>query len=495
VQKATTSAATEEDYLKVKSYIEGLGAPFFDYEQNKAVNATPVANVSELVRAFAGSNSSSDDEYYLKEEYRNPLTLSVKGRAVAAMVLKGVRSGNVFTASNNAKKRWIEPTSGNTGKGLAEIARLLDVEFTAVFSRLDVSEDIKEYLTKFGARMLTIGAEYSLQDLESLAKRHKRRVVYYWTTPRQISPESFELFRKKLEEFRGVSLAGNEKDSILKQLDPKYLVDKILGPAAEALRVPLVARIQKGEFFEIRKNVVSYIPELNDPKTTIVAFICPLGNTSMALNTLLSQLGYESVCNVKGGIESLQGEGDQESSEYCPLPGAAISTSSIDFVKRLVKENPEEYFTFMQYENEENVRAHVLTTGPELASQIPDLSRVVCTFGTGGTATGLAEYFQGKQVSVYAAFPERPVEGIRTLRGAEGLAFYKPQMYSGVLEVDNSKASELLKFFVKRGVRMGPSSAIALQAALDLPGSSKEVYSIIAADGIDNYRSEYSFLL
>jgi len=490
MQKATTS---EEDYPKVKSYIERLGAPFFDYEQNKAVNATPVANISELVRAFTGSDSSNNDEYYLKEEYRNPLTLSVKGRAVAAMVLKGVRSGNIFTTSNT-KKRWIEPTSGNTGKGLAEIARLLDVEFTAVFSRLDVSEDIKEYLTKFGARMLTIGAEYSLQDLESLAKRHNRRVVYYWTTPRQISPESFELFRKKLEEFRGAPPTGDETTPILKQLDPKYLVDKILGPAAEALRAPLVARIQKGEFSEVRNNITSYVSELNDPKT-IVAFICPLGNTSMALNTLLSQLGYENVCNVKGGIESLRGEGDQESSEYCPLPGAAISTSSIDFVKRLVKENPEEYFTFMQYENEENVRAHVLTTGPELISQIPNLGRVVCTFGTGGTATGLAEFFKGRGVSVYAAFPERPVEGIRTLRGAEGLAFYKPDMYSGVLEVDNSKANELLKFFVKHGVRMGPSSAIALQAALDLPGSSKEVYSIIAADGIDNYRSEYSFLL
>ena len=58
------------------------------------------------------------------------------------MVLKAIETGAIYNKSG-AKKRWIEPTSGNTGKGLAEIANLLGVEFTAVFSRLDVSEEIK----------------------------------------------------------------------------------------------------------------------------------------------------------------------------------------------------------------------------------------------------------------------------------------------------------------------------------------------------------------
>lgn len=474
-----------KEYFEVKSYLERLGAPFFDNEKDIAINSTPVLNVSNLVNEYFTPTS----EFYLKEEYRNPLTFSVKGRAVAAMVLKETLAGTIYSQSR-AKKRWIEPTSGNTGKGLAEIAKLLNVEFTAVFSRLDVSEDIKAELVKYGAKITTIGAEYSLPDLESLAKRHKKSLAYYWTTPRKISPESFELFKKRVLEARG----SGDQNVVLKEIDSKYFVDNLIGPSAEALRTPLLARIKKGEFAKIKDEIPSHIPELKEPNA-IVAFLCPLGNTSMALNTFLSQLGFENVCNVKGGIDALRGEGDPSSSEYCPLPGAAISTSSIDFVKRLVKDNPDEYFTFMQYENEENVRAHILTTGPELTFQIPNLTRVICTFGSGGTATGLSQYFKGKNVEIYVAFPKQPVEGIRTIRGAEGLAFYKPDLYSGILEVENSSANKLLKFFVERGVKIGPSTAIAIQAAIDLPISKeKEKYAIIAPDGIENYKSEYESL-
>ena len=237
------------------------------------------------------------------------------------------------------------------------------------------------------------------------------------------------------------------------------------------------------------------IPDL-ERSDVIVGFICPRGNTSMALNTLFSQLGFANVCSLKGGVAALRVNGNSDgSSEYCPIPGSSIASSSIDFVKKLVEENPDHYFTFNQYQNEDNVNAHILTTGPELQSQIPDLGEIVCTFGTGGTATGLAGYFKDKGVKVYAAFPEKPVEGIRTLRGAEGLKFYKPEEYDGIIEVDNDRASNILRFFVEGGIRFGPSTAIALEAATGLLNDGGESMAVIAADSIENYRTEYSTLL
>ena len=96
---------------------------------------------------------------------------------------------------------------------------------------------------------------------------------------------------------------------------------------------------------------------------------------------------------------------------------------------------------------------------------------------------------------MYAAFPEKPVEGIRTLRGAEGLKFYKPEEYDGIIEVDNDRASNILRFFVEEGIRFGPSTAIALEAATGLLNDGGESMAVIAADSIENYRTEYSTLL
>ncbi|MDG6994687.1 MAG: pyridoxal-phosphate dependent enzyme [Nitrososphaerota archaeon] len=506
--------ATGRDYAMVKSYLERLGAPFYDRENQRPVNSTPILDVTDILLSYFRSDFRRRNKFYLKEEYRNPLTRSVKGRAVASMVLEATNSGSVY-ATSGKKKRWIEPTSGNTGKGLAEIASLIGVAFTAVFSRLDVSEDIKSDIIRFGANAIIIGSEYSLSDLEALAKRHGRTIAYYWTMSEPISEVSSSLFGEALQDLRRVVDGRNKDeeeyprqrlDSEVHQIDPDYFVEAILPSCVEALRSPLVARILRGEFNQLKNEVTKHIPELENPNT-IVAMLCPKGNTSLALSTLLSQLGFGNVCSVKGGLEEIlneEGENGSEkrsSSEFCPLPGSSISASSIDFVKRLVKENPDEYFTFMQYDNIENINAHVLTTGPELSNQISDLDCVICTFGTGGTATGLASYFkrQNRGVKVCVAFPDNPVEGIRTLRGAEGLAFYKPELYDRIVEVDNAKAQQLLKYFVDRGVNIGPSTAIAVQASMELEeeggSESNGSYAVIAADGIENYAREYSRIL
>ena len=60
------------------------------------------------------------------------------------------------------------------------------------------------------------------------------------------------------------------------------------------------------------------------------------------------------------------------------------------------------------------------------------------------------------------------------------------------MEVDNDRASNILKFFVKEGIRFGPSTAIALEAATGILDDGGKSLAVIAADGIENYRTEYS---
>ncbi|HVB12565.1 MAG TPA: pyridoxal-phosphate dependent enzyme [Nitrososphaerales archaeon] len=488
----TVASAAREDHALVKSFLQKLGAPYYDTESGRHVNSTPILDITDEVARFVGGSKPNGNRFYLKLEYKNQLTESVKGRAVASMVLNAIRDGAIYNKSGT-KKRWIEPTSGNTGKGLAEIADLLGVEFTAVFSRLDVSEEIKEHLTKFRAKILTIGSEYRLDDLEALAQKHHKTVVYYWSNFGGANDDIQLLFSGKVAAER----KQRSLNAILGQIDGNFLLDGLLPLSLEASETPMISRVQKGEFDKLKNDLLIRIPELGNPNK-IVAFVCAIGNTSMLLSTLLNQLGFTNVCSIQGGVKALRSAEANEarSSEFCPLPGASIAKSSIEFVKKLVGDNPEEYFTFMQYENVENVYAHASTTGPELLEQTRNLDYVVCTFGSGGTATGLAQYFADKKSRVIVAFPDRPVEGIRTLSGADGLAFYKPELYEQVIKTSTAGLEAVLEYFAKRGLGFGPSTAIALLAAIEESREQKsKTYAVIAADGIENYASEYGHIL
>ncbi|MHB2035239.1 MAG: pyridoxal-phosphate dependent enzyme [Nitrososphaerales archaeon] len=496
IDQQNIASIAREDYARVKSYLEKSGAPFYDSEQKRRINNTSIVEITDkLAQYLGGSSKLNGNRFYLKLEYKNPLTESVKGRAVASMVLKSIKTHAIYNKSGT-KKNWVEPTSGNTGKGLAEIASLLGVEFTAVFSRLDVSDEIKAYLGRFGPNTVTIGSEYSLGDLEAFAQKRGKKVSYYWSNFGGPNEDTQSRVSDKVIEERA-KYSEKSTGTILKEIDGSLLLDKLLPLGLEASNSPIVSRAQNGEFEKIKMDLLAAIPELSD-QNQIVAFVCPIGNTSLVISTLLNQLGFANVCSIQGGLKSLRTEAsiNSASSEFCPVPGAPITKSSIEFVRKLVADNPEECFTFMQYDNIENIYAHVMMTGPELQEQIKDLDYVVCTFGTGGTATGLAKYFADKRTKVIVSFPDRPVEGIRTLSGADGLAFYKPELYAQVIKIGTSAMEGVLGHFVKSGFGFGPSTAVALLAAIDVSENQKgKSFAIIAADSIENYKSEYKNIL
>ncbi|MGH2639034.1 MAG: pyridoxal-phosphate dependent enzyme, partial [Rhabdochlamydiaceae bacterium] len=341
------SIVAKEDFALVKSYLERIGAPFYDSEKQEHVNGTPIIDVTNLIAGYVGDTSKlGGNRFYLKQDYKNPLTDSVKGRAVASMVLKAIRAREIYTQTGS-RKQWIEPTSGNTGMGLAEIAKMLGVKFTAVFSRLDVPEKIRENLLEAGATILAIGSEYSLGDLEAIARKRGKSVVYYWSTLGGPQEQTRSVFSDKVKKERGI--VGQQSVEV-KQIDDGLLFDFLMPLAVEASKTPIIARAEKGEFDKLKKDLKNLIPELVDPDY-IVVFLCPQGNSSMLISTVLSQLGFANVCSIQGGTQAILSERGMVSSEFCPLPGSSIARSSIEFVKKLVQDNPEEYFTFMQYEN------------------------------------------------------------------------------------------------------------------------------------------------
>ena len=152
-----------------------------------------------------------------------------------------------------------------------------------------------------------------------------------------------------------------------------------------------------------------------------------------------------------------------------------------------------------QYDNDLNVAAHEVLTGPEIDQQLKALGgslseyEVVCTFGTGGTSAGIGRYvresFGKKSVHVVFPLPNQDVAGIRDRNKTLGLKFYEPGSYAGEHEVDYEAAKPLLEFFAKRGYDIGESSALALFATLQLINrDSGGSFVVILADGMQKYR-------
>lgn len=127
---------------------------------SQAIGRTPLVGVPSL----------SPDGYmiYLKLEGQNP-TGSVKDRVAKYLIDEAERLG-VLTAG----QRVLEPTSGNTGIGLAAICTVKGYPLTCVMPE-NTSEERKQLLTMFGAELVfspaTEGSNGSVRLARELAAK------------------------------------------------------------------------------------------------------------------------------------------------------------------------------------------------------------------------------------------------------------------------------------------------------------------------------------
>src|SRR5438132_13684805 len=84
---------------------------------------------------------------------------------------------------------------------------------------------------------------------------------------------------------------------------------------------------------------------------------------------------------------------DVVNDELCPSPG--MGEGSINLAKTHAKASADRYVMPNQYENQQNVRAHYETTGPEIWRQTDGrLTHLFVSLGTCGTVTGTARFLR-----------------------------------------------------------------------------------------------------
>lgn len=177
-----------------------------------------------------------------------------------------------------------------------------------------------------------------------------------------------------------------------------------------------------------------------------------------------------------------------------PLEG---SDGAIRMVRRMVAENPERYYYADQYNNTNNLRAHMETTGPEIVAQTEGrVTHLVAGLGTTGTLVGTGRYLKQvnpgvKIVAVEPADELQVIEGLKYLPTAIVPGIYDPTLADTQIAVEAEVAYNVTRQLAREeGLFVGFSAGAAMYAAVKVARSLTEgVVVVILPDAGDKYLS------
>lgn len=201
------------------------------------------------------------------------------------------------------------------------------------------------------------------------------------------------------------------------------------------------------------------------------------GNTGLSLTALAGVRGYPMLAVVPSKVPEekkilLQVFGakvEVVADALCPLPGSEDGT--IGLAKTHAKASADRYAMPNQYANQQNVEAHVRTTGPEIWRQTQGkVTHVFTSLGTCGTVMGLSKFLKSKNPAVKIVAvqptPGHDVPGIRNVSELDVSQLYDPKLVDEILEIDFElayrNAAELARH---EGLRAGPSSGLIFEGA------------------------------
>ncbi|KAG5641815.1 hypothetical protein DXG03_004157 [Asterophora parasitica] len=162
-----------------------------------------------------------------------------------------------------------------------------------------------------------------------------------------------------------------------------------------------------------------------------------------------------------------------------------------------------------QYTNNENYKAHMRWTGPQIHAQLPQISVFAASMGTGGTMTGTSLYLKSVRPSVTGlgvlSAPGARVPGPRNYNLLVPVEFPWRDSMDAMEEVDAPSSYEKSLELCRNGLLVGPSSGLTLAGVLNFLKKRKDANTLdalrnesgeipcvfICADTPSQYISEY----
>lgn len=235
------------------------------------------------------------------------------------------------------------------------------------------------------------------------------------------------------------------------------------------------------------------------------------GNTGIGIAAIAASKGYKAIIVMSEAMTvERQNLIKAYGAEVVLTPAAGGMKASIEKAEEL-SYKVENSWIAGQFDNRDNVKAHIETTGPEIWEDTDgNVDFLVAGIGTGGTLTGTGEYLKSKNPSIKVIAVEPKASPVLT-EGIKAAAPHKIQgigagfipsilnttLYDEVISVSNEDAWETTrKLAVKEGLLCGISSGAALAAGRELasrPENKKKNIVVILPDTGERYLSSGVF--
>ncbi len=229
------------------------------------------------------------------------------------------------------------------------------------------------------------------------------------------------------------------------------------------------------------------------------------GNTGIALASIGTAKGYRVIIVMPDNMsEERRKLIAAYGAEVVLTAGEEGLKSAIQKAEELAKETPNSFIP-AQFDNPENTKIHLDTTGPEIYSDMNGLVDIfVAGAGTGGTISGTGRYLKEKNpalkvIAVEPAASPLLSGGNAGAHGLQGIgANFIPEtldvsVYDDIIAVTEEQAYAAARLLgAREGVLVGISSGAALHAALtvaDRPENEGKTIAVILPDTGDRYLS------
>jgi len=221
---------------------------------------------------------------------------------------------------------------------------------------------------------------------------------------------------------------------------------------------------------------------------------CSTGNAGIGCSFVAAVKGYPCIIVMPEGMSEERKKLDVAyGAQMVYTPGGESDVDlALEKLESIRRKGPKKYFVPAQFENPDNIDAHIKTTGPEIWEQTGGrIDAFIMTQGTGGTLTGVGRYIRRrkKALRLFAIEPaECPLLSRRQWgpHGIEGIGDgFVPRnldvsMLDGIVTTTTDESMDMARRLAREeGIFCGVSSGANVAGAIKLAKAHPEFTMIV----------------